>query len=87
VNTEGRGVSGGGGSEASAASTARKPEALVAGGLDAEALRIYRDLKAMLERDELPPGVRANVEQALSAMWQVVNNLALDYELPYDLGV
>ena len=55
--------------------------------LDAQVLRVYQELKAMLERDDLPPGVRANVEQALSAMWQVVNNLGLEYEFLYDLGV
>jgi hypothetical protein len=52
-----------------------------------EVHRIYHDLKALLERGDLPPGVRANAEQALSAMWQAVNNLGLEYEFLYDLGV
>jgi hypothetical protein len=55
--------------------------------LAAQALQVYRDLKALLGRDDLPPAVRTNVEQALSAMWQVVNNLGLEYEYLYDLGV
>lgn len=57
------------------------------GNVDQEALAIYRQLKALLQRQDLPPGVRANAEQALSAMWQVVNNLAVEYEFLYDLGV
>jgi hypothetical protein len=52
-----------------------------------DVLRIYADLKRLLAREDLPPGVRANAEQALSAMWQVVNDLALEYEYLYDLGV
>ena len=52
-----------------------------------QALSLYRGLKALLERDDLPPSVRANAQQALSAMWQVVNNLGLEYEYLYDLGV
>ena len=55
--------------------------------LDAQVLRIYWELKAILERDDLPPAVRSNAQQALAAMWQVVNNLALEYEYLYDLGV
>jgi hypothetical protein len=52
-----------------------------------EFLRIYTDLKRLLARDDLPPGVRANAEQALSALWQIVNDLGLAYEFLYDLGV
>ena len=52
-----------------------------------EVLRIYADLKRLLARDDLPPGVRANAEQALVAVWQIVNDLALEYEYLYDLGV
>ncbi|MBI4491942.1 MAG: hypothetical protein HY690_04020 [Chloroflexi bacterium] len=55
--------------------------------LEAQALSVYHELKALLERDDLPPGVRANAQQAISAMWQAVNNLAADYEFLYDLGV
>jgi hypothetical protein len=56
-------------------------------GLDAQVLRIYGELKGVLERDDLPPAVRSNAQQALAAMWQVVNNLGLEYEYLYDLGV
>jgi len=55
--------------------------------IDDEVLRIYRALKRLLERDDLSPGTRANVEQALFAMWQVVNNEGLEYEFLYELGV
>jgi hypothetical protein len=54
---------------------------------DDEALQVYQALKRLLERDDLPPGIRANVQQALSAMWQVVNDLGIEYEYLYDLGV
>jgi hypothetical protein len=49
--------------------------------------RVYADLKALLGRDDLPPGVRANAVAALAAVWQMANDLALEYEMLYDLGV
>ncbi len=49
--------------------------------------RIYGDLKLLLARDDLPPGLRRNAVQALSATWQMMGDLALDYEMLYDLGV
>jgi hypothetical protein len=49
--------------------------------------RIYGDLKALLARDDLPPGLRRNAIQALSAVWMMMGDLALDYEMLYDLGV
>lgn len=48
---------------------------------------VYRELKDLLRRDDLPPCVRANAVQALACMWQVVNDLALEYEMLYDIGV
>ena len=54
---------------------------------DDEVLHIYEALKRLLARDDLPPAVRANAQQALSAMWQVVNDLGLEDEFLYDLGV
>lgn len=62
-------------------------EAVGASDLDAECLHIYEALKQLLARQDLPPSVRANAQQALSAMWQVVNNLGLAYEMLYDYGV
>ncbi|HZS02401.1 MAG TPA: hypothetical protein VFE37_27040 [Chloroflexota bacterium] len=49
--------------------------------------RLYADLKALLARDDLPPGLRRNAVQALSAVWMMMGDLALDYEMLYDLGV
>ncbi|MDE3077513.1 MAG: hypothetical protein KGJ86_19000 [Chloroflexota bacterium] len=51
------------------------------------ALSVYRELKELLQSAELPPGARANIEQALSSVWQALNNLALEYEFLYGLGV
>jgi hypothetical protein len=55
--------------------------------LDAKLLNVYHELKEILQRDDLSPSVRANAVQALSCMAMVVNDLALEYELLYDLGV
>ena len=55
--------------------------------LEQSVQRIYADLKALLARDDLPPGIRRNAIQALSATWQMMGDLALDYEMLYDLDV
>jgi hypothetical protein len=52
-----------------------------------EALRVYQDLKALAGRDDLPPCVARNVRQALASMWQATNDLNLQFEQLYDLGV
>jgi hypothetical protein len=52
-----------------------------------ETLRIYQDLKALAGRDDLPPCVARNVRQALASMWQATNDLNLQFEQLYDLGV
>jgi len=52
-----------------------------------ETLRIYQDLKALAGRDDLPPCVARNVRQALASMWQATNDLSLQFEQLYDLGV
>jgi hypothetical protein len=54
---------------------------------DAQLLEIYRTLKSMAARDDLPPCVDRNVKRALACMWQVVNDLNLEFEQVYDLGV
>ncbi|MBI4320286.1 MAG: hypothetical protein HY675_17490 [Chloroflexi bacterium] len=46
----------------------------------------YEDLKAILSEKELPPSVRANSIQAISCIWQVMNDLDLEYEMLYDYG-
>jgi hypothetical protein len=55
--------------------------------VDAAVLRAYAELKALLERDDLDPSVRANLVDALASVALVVHDLALDYEMLYDLGV
>lgn len=52
-----------------------------------EVQEIYRQLKSALQREDLAPGVRVNLEQALSAVSLAMNNLGLEYEPLYDLGV
>ena len=56
-------------------------------GTDAELLRIYRELKALAAREDLPPCAERNVKKALACLWQVVNDLDLEFEQLYDLGV
>jgi len=41
----------------------------------------YRTLES-LQEEELPPNARANVAEALAALWQAVNNLALIDDRP-----
>ena len=50
-------------------------------------LRIYGELKALASRDDLPPCAERNVKKALACMWQVVNDLDLEFEQLYDVGV
>jgi hypothetical protein len=54
---------------------------------EAQLARLYADLKTMAARDDLPPCAERNVKKALACMWQVVNDLNLEYEQLYDLGV
>ena len=54
---------------------------------EAQLVRLYRDLKTMASREDLPPCVERNVKKALACMWQVVNDLDLEFEQLYDVGV
>ncbi len=54
---------------------------------EAEALRLYRALKALAAEPDLPPCSARNVRKALACLWQVVTDLDLQYEQLYDLGV
>jgi hypothetical protein len=54
--------------------------------LEREFMRLYADLKALTGRDDLPPCVARNLRQALASMWQVTNDLDLQFEQLYDLG-
>jgi hypothetical protein len=52
-----------------------------------EILAAYTALKALATRDDLPPCAARNVRKALAAMWQATNDLDLQFEQLYDLGV
>ena len=54
---------------------------------DAQLLAIYRELKTLAAREDLPPCAERNVKKALACMWQVVNDLNLEFEQLYDVGV
>ena len=55
--------------------------------LEQEILHVYTWLKSLEQREELTPCIKANVDVALGAMWQVVNDLDLEWEHLYELGV
>jgi hypothetical protein len=63
------------------------PGASPASDVDEVIIRIYQELKTLLARPDLDPSVRANLVQALADVSLVVHDLALDYEMLYDLGV
>ena len=50
-------------------------------------LRLYAELKTLAAREDLAPCVERNVKQALACMWQIVNDLNLEFEQLYDVGV
>lgn len=50
-------------------------------------LALYADMKVLAGNADLPPCARQNVRRALACIWQVVNDLNLEYEQLYDLGV
>ena len=54
---------------------------------EAELLRLYRDLKTYVARDDLPPCAARNARKALAALHVAANDLDLVYEHLYDLGV
>jgi hypothetical protein len=54
---------------------------------EVQLLRLYGELKALAARENLPPCAERNVKKALACMWQVVNDLNLEFEQLYDLGV
>ena len=54
---------------------------------EAELARVYAALKALAARDDLPPCAERNVKKALACLWQVMNDLDLEFEQLYDLGV
>ena len=55
--------------------------------VERDLLAAYESLKALAARDDLPPAAARNVKQALAAMWQATNDLDLQFEQLYALGV
>ncbi len=52
-----------------------------------ELLNVYEALKKLAAQDDLPPCAARNVRRALASMWQATNDLNLQFEQLYDLGV
>jgi hypothetical protein len=52
-----------------------------------ELMDVYATLKKMAADETLPPCAARNVRAALSAMWQATNDLGLQFEQLYDVGV
>jgi hypothetical protein len=55
--------------------------------IEQETMRAYDLLKELAARDDLPPCVARNVRKALACLWQATNDLDLQFEQLYDLGV
>ena len=54
---------------------------------EAELATLYRQLKTLAAREDLPPCAERNVKKALACLWQVVNDLDLEFEQLYEVGV
>ena len=52
-----------------------------------ELMDIYNSLKKLAAEPDLPPCAARNVRAALSAIWQATNDLGLQFEQLYELGV
>lgn len=52
-----------------------------------ELLHVYEALKRLAAQGDLPPCAARNVRRALAAVWQVTNDLDLQFEQLYDVGV
>jgi len=55
--------------------------------VEGHVLDVYQALKALAARDDLPPCAARNVRKALASLWQATNDLDLQFEQLYDLGV
>lgn len=54
---------------------------------ETQLFEIYTTLKMVAAQPDLPPCVERNVKHALASMWQVANDLNLEFEQLYDVGV
>lgn len=55
--------------------------------VERDVLSTYDALKALAARDDLPPCTARNIRKALACLWQATNDLDLQFEQIYDLGV
>ncbi len=53
---------------------------------EVELVECYQRLKSMSERTDLSPCVVSNIRHAAAALWQVVVDLNLDWDHPYESG-
>lgn len=47
----------------------------------------YSELKDLAGRTDLAPCVTSNVRAALASLWQVINDLDIEFEQLYEVGV
>jgi hypothetical protein len=50
-------------------------------------VNVYETLKKLAAQSDLPPCAARNVRKALACIWQVTNDLDLQFEQLYELGV
>lgn len=50
-------------------------------------VNVYETLKQLTAQSDLPPCAARNVRKALACIWQVTNDLDLQFEQLYELGV
>jgi hypothetical protein len=55
--------------------------------VERDVLAAYESLKRLAANDNLPPCAARNVRKALACLWQASNDLDLQFEQLYDLGV
>lgn len=55
--------------------------------VERQLLASYDALKTLAERDDLPPCAARNVRKALACLWQATNDLDLQFEQLYHVGV
>ncbi len=48
---------------------------------------IYRELKNLAGNAKLPPCALSNIRAALASIWQVTNDLDIEFEQLYEVGV
>ncbi len=50
-------------------------------------VNVYETLKKLAAQSDLPPCAARNVRKALACIWQATNDLDLQFEQLYELGV